>query len=304
MTSLGTFVFNKCYALEEVHLPAGITTVPSTAFQYCENLEAVSIPARITLIDQYAFFGCSRLETVVFEGNVLNRIGLKAFDLCTSLDHISFPDSVTSIGNLAFYGCTSLSSLTLPANLTSIGGQAFDGCTGLKGQSLVIPSALTNAYNQSFGDRLFSTIINHSETEFDHYSFLNTETESYEFYVNAEGTRVETIGNGTYTLRNIYLPFGNVAFALPSAAAVIDANAFESDTSITTVDARGCTSIGAEAFKNCTGLTRIRLSQNCAISDSAFDGCTALEAIYAPAGGTTEQWAKAHSIRFVQELQQ
>lgn len=255
----------------------GAYKIPSTSFQLCTSLTSVTIPDGVTLIGTYGFYGCFSLTDLVL------------------------PDSITEIGNYAFYGCSGLTELTLPASLSAIGNRAFAECTGLKGNTLEIPATLAAAYNMSFGNRIFTTIINHSETEFSHYILLNTEEESYEFYVDADGKKVETIGNGTYTLKNLYLPFGDVALVIPTETTTIEANAFEGDTSITTVDASRCTEIGAEAFKGCTGLTRIRLSQNCEIGDGAFDGCTALIAIYGSGEGTTQTWAEENGIVFVKE---
>ena len=67
----------------------------------------------------------------------------------------------------------------------------------------------------------------------------------------------------------------------------IEANAFEGDASVTTVDVRSCTSIGEKAFMGCTGLTQIRLPKDCAIDATAFDGCGTVT-VFAPAAGDTE----------------
>ena len=95
--------------------------------------------------------------------------------------------------------------------------------------------------------------------------------------------------------------FGTADFTLPAGTVTIGESAFENDTQITAVNAGSVTSIGVNAFKGCTGLTKIRLPKNCSIAASAFDGCTALEAIFAPAGGTTEQWANSNGVLFVGE---
>ncbi len=76
------------------------------------------------------------------------------------------------------------------------------------------------------------------------------------------------------------------ALTLPAVTA-IEANAFEGDTSVTTVDVRSCTSIGEKAFMGCTGLTQIRLPKDCTIDATAFDGCGTVT-VFAPAAGDTE----------------
>ena len=106
---------------------------------------------------------------------------------------------------------------------------------------------------------------------------------------------------GTISFALLTPVFGTADFTLPSGTVTVGESAFENDTQITAVDAGSVTSIGVNAFKGCTGLTKIRLPKDCTIAGTAFDGCTALEAIFAPAGGTTEQWADGHQILFVAE---
>ena len=65
----------------------------------------------------------------------VTTIGFSAFEGCTSLSSVTFPEGLTEIRGGAFYGCTSLSSVTLPEGLTVIGGAAFMGCTILEQRS-------------------------------------------------------------------------------------------------------------------------------------------------------------------------
>ncbi len=101
------------------------------------------------------------------------------------------------------------------------------------------------------------------------------------------------------TLYAVWKPvFGTPTLILPEGTTAIRAEAFAGDTAITVVDARSVRVIDEGAFRDCTGLRQIRLHADCAIDNSAFDGCTALEAIFAPAGGGTEDWAERHGIPF------
>ena len=69
---------------------------------------------------------------------------------------------------------------------------------------------------------------------------------------------------------------------------------------IKAVETSRCISIGKNAFKGCTNLTQIRLPKNCAIDANAFGSQTIY--VYAPAGGTTETYCKAHeNLIFVAE---
>ena len=60
-----------------------------------------------------------------------DKLGISAFEGCSSLTSLTIPSSVTSIGWSAFEGCSGLTSLTIPSSVTSIGNYAFEGCSGL-----------------------------------------------------------------------------------------------------------------------------------------------------------------------------
>ena len=126
-------------------------------------------------------------------------------------------------------------------------------------------------------------------------------------------TVVETAAgeNGTYTFT---LPAGDVTvsatfkeisygepdFTLPAMLTGIEEAAFEGAAMTVVYIPDGCTSIGASAFKDCADLVQIRLPKDCVIDDTAFAGCEGLE-IFAPAGGTTEDWCAVNNIRFFAE---
>lgn len=54
-----------------------------------------------------------------------------AFENCSSLASITFPDSVTEIGYGAFEGCTGLKSAVIPKSVTFISDNAFLYCKEL-----------------------------------------------------------------------------------------------------------------------------------------------------------------------------
>ena len=60
-----------------------------------------------------------------------DKLGISAFEGCSSLTSLTIPSGVTSIGEAAFSGCCGLTSLTIPSSVTSIDHNAFSGCSGL-----------------------------------------------------------------------------------------------------------------------------------------------------------------------------
>ena len=81
----------------------------------------------VTSVGNSAFEDCSRLTSITFPNSVTS-IGREAFSCCSSLTSITIPNSVTSIGSYAFYYCSSLPSITIPKSVTSIEEKTFDGC--------------------------------------------------------------------------------------------------------------------------------------------------------------------------------
>ena len=58
-------------------------------------------------------------------------IGDRAFENCSGMTYISFPNSMKIIERRAFLGCSGLSSIEIPNSVTSIGYDAFANCSGL-----------------------------------------------------------------------------------------------------------------------------------------------------------------------------
>ena len=81
----------------------------------------------VTSIGNEAFEDCSSLISVVFPES-LESIGDYAFEDCSSLTSVIFPESLKSIGDYAFNDCSSLTSIVFPKSLKSIGTSAFSDC--------------------------------------------------------------------------------------------------------------------------------------------------------------------------------
>lgn len=62
----------------------------------------------------------------------LTKIGVSAFQNCTSLTSVKIGKGVTLIGDCAFYDCTDLKNITIPDSVTSIGSNTFIGCDKAK----------------------------------------------------------------------------------------------------------------------------------------------------------------------------
>ena len=77
-------------------------------------------------------FSQANTHTVKFGIDNTDEICAYAFQDCTDLSYITFPDQIVNIKRCAFKNCTSLKALPLSENIKYIGRGAFDGCISLE----------------------------------------------------------------------------------------------------------------------------------------------------------------------------
>ena len=92
----------------------------------------------LTTIDGNAFDLCSKLSSVVFPQNI-TTIGYEAFK-GTALTSVVVPEGVTEIIDRGFADCTSMVSATLPSSLTTLRQGAFINCSKL--ESINLPKSI------------------------------------------------------------------------------------------------------------------------------------------------------------------
>ncbi|MCF0230428.1 MAG: leucine-rich repeat domain-containing protein, partial [Parasporobacterium sp.] len=96
--------------MTSIEIPAGLTTIGSSAFKNCSKLAKITMPASVTSIQTTAFSGCT-FKTAGPVGSGCD-----------------YEYSWTKIPNNAFYQCSYLTSVIIPAYVTDIGSSAFNGC--------------------------------------------------------------------------------------------------------------------------------------------------------------------------------
>ena len=140
-------------SLQQITISDGVTSIGSSVFRRCYALKYVEIPASVTSIGDYAFYNCSKL-TNVENGNGVQSVGNSAFAYCTDLVSIGLGNSVQSLGDFAFAHCSSLTSMTMGDNVQSIGNSAFYKCSALSnvqlGDSIQSIGDFAFAYCSSF----------------------------------------------------------------------------------------------------------------------------------------------------------
>lgn len=171
----------------------------------------------------------------------------------TSLEEITFPDSLHTIENQAFGNCSSLTELTFPDHLQKIGDQAFKILNGN-------PGLIKVTFGKSMPDVGNGIFLNQSKLETVDMS-------------QCETTKISSgIFNGIKSLKNVTFPAGLTE---------IENCAFQNCTSLASLDFPDTLrTIGKGAFSGCSGLSHISYGSGVdTIDTSAFSNCTGLKVI-------------------------
>ncbi|MBP5379817.1 MAG: leucine-rich repeat domain-containing protein [Ruminococcus sp.] len=102
----------------------------------------------VTEIRDNAFCNCSSLERITFP-ETLTKIGHHSFYACYSLREIALPSGLTELGEGCFCGCTALITAKLPDTLEQLPRSCFRACTSL--MNIELPDKL-----ESVGDFCFA----------------------------------------------------------------------------------------------------------------------------------------------------
>ena len=107
-------------------------------------------------IGNRAFSGCSSLP--VIECFNLEKLGLRAFERCTSVQDVISLGKITEIPIGAFNRFSNLIRCEIPATVETIGSEAFRDCTSLK--KIIIPTSVDSIDTNAFeGNSALDTVI-------------------------------------------------------------------------------------------------------------------------------------------------
>ena len=186
-------IFEGCTSLEEVILPEGVTDIEPEAF-LGSGIRKINFPESLKRVEWNAFMDCPRLESITITQN-LTHIGRSAFENCTGLQEIHFPEKTQySIGMeaYAFANCSSLKSVEFPESVKGLNGGAFSNCDSLT--RVVLPAHLKYT-----GDRCFAECDNLQEVVIYSSTALTYSTAKYAF-------------ENCVNLKKVYLWFNQTAF--------------------------------------------------------------------------------------------
>ena len=138
--SIRNYAFMGRANLNNITIPASVTSIGERIFEYCDSLEEIKVDADNATFDSRnncnaimesatntLIAGCGK--TVIPEG--IETIGDSAFERVKTLTHVTIPKSVTEIRGYAFERCENLSTVNLQKGIQTIGYGAFTECVGL-----------------------------------------------------------------------------------------------------------------------------------------------------------------------------
>ena len=226
----------------ELVLPAGLTTIRSSALRDCGALTSVTIPEGVTSIGEEAFSWCNKLRSLTIP-NSLERIGDEAFYYCRALESLSIPQNVTYLGDNLFNSCHSLSSLKVSDSnpsfrlekglLLTKDGTELIWCDPAKEGDLNLPNGLRKIRENAFEDceRLTRVTVPESVTSIGEYAFSSCSA-----------------------LRSV---------TLPASLRKLDYGVFSYCSSLTSLTIpEGVVSIEGLGFSGCKSLTAFQVAEN------------------------------------------
>ena len=95
-----------------------------------KKIVMIQLPKDICFIRNGAFEYCSSLREVYFPEGLI-KIGKGVFWGCDSIETIVLPNSIKEIDDWAFAYCRSLKTVILPKNIIKIRNSVFENCTAL-----------------------------------------------------------------------------------------------------------------------------------------------------------------------------
>ena len=279
ITSIGERAFSECSSLKQINVGTDVESIGMFAFYKCSSLNNIDVPQN-TEIKDYAFDGTGIVTSkngVIYIGGTLYKyngtmpqnytlninegtvvVNKYAFQGCSGLTKIIFPNSLKRIETNAFKDCTSLAELTIPNSLQQIGYQAFYGCNALTSVSIPFVGYELNS------NEYFNVIFGNVPTKL---------------------VNVKITGGISRISANAFSGCGNIkSVVLPDTVESIGENAFKGCAALNSINIPdNVTEIGQYAFYGCSSLVDVTLPNKLTkLPSYCFYGCTKLETVQLP----------------------
>ena len=197
VTTIANNEFYDAQSIERIVVPPNVTTIGQRGFKQCYALYDITLPEGLTSINSTeAFNYTSALESIDFPSTLLT-IGTNGF-LYSNLREVILPEGLTSIGSACFQGNTNLKVISLPSTITSIGSDFVRGNGNLETVIVrkSIPTALSGSNNFT-NDTKLNKIIVPSNSVFAYISATGWAGQSSKIIAMINGDDFN-LKNGTY----------------------------------------------------------------------------------------------------------
>ena len=244
--------------LTKVTISSTVTEIPAYLFYKNASLTLTSLP-KVKKIGASAFQDCSKLTTLNL-GQDLQVVGNDAFNGCSNVTKLTFPDATTTIGARAFQNCSSVTEVTVGKELKTIGASAFLNCKSFT--ALLLPDEFTTMGESAFEDCIKLTVakLGKSLTAVPARAFKNcialsemrvpatAKSIGDEAFYNDYTLAVVSMKEGLETIgeRVFYNNRGILEFSIPGTVTSIGQNSFY-----------GCTNTSVMSFEDGEGVLTI-----------------------------------------------
>ena len=244
--------------LAKVTISSTVTEIPAYLFYKNASLTLTSLP-KVKKIGASAFQDCSKLTTLNL-GQDLQVVGNDAFNGCSNVTKLTFPDATTTIGARAFQNCSSVTEVTVGKELKTIGASAFLNCKSFT--ALLLPDEFTTMGESAFEDCIKLTVakLGKSLTAVPARAFKNcialsemrvpatAKSIGDEAFYNDYTLAVVSMKEGLETIgeRVFYNNRGILEFSIPGTVTSIGQNSFY-----------GCTNTSVMSFEDGEGVLTI-----------------------------------------------
>ncbi len=297
--------FSSMTTLKEIDLSdTQISSIGSYAFSDCTALENIILPESLKSIDTCAFINCTSVKKFNLNDG-LDHIGSYAFGNCTGITSLVIPESVTAMDDRMLNGCTSLETLQIPYAATekavACNEKNNDQYDSVADLFMVISWSWDN-YGMDFSDYAISKIIVTGGYKVPSYAFASMTTLKE---VDLSGSATEQIGDYAFwncsSLADIkisdktesigdYAYYGTPITALPDSGNIksIGNYAFLECQKLTDFTIPSSYEIlGEGVFANCKGIKKLVIPKNVTTMGALlFNGCTSLAELTLPYAAT------------------
>ncbi len=259
-------VFESASSLVSVTFENGTKCqlIGSRAFFGCSSLENIDIPASVSTLGNETFYGCTSLEKITIPATT-TQLGTSLFSGASSLKEVVLKTKATQLPGYMFNGCSSLTSVVIPASVTSIGNNCFAGTA-------------ISAFEVEEGSQSFA-VVDGILYSADLTSLMSypPKSEAKVITIPKEVTSISdgTFSNNTTIRRVIFEEGGTAPLTIGEQAFYRCYNLAE------VVLPERLTSIGYRAFYYCYDLTEITIPSTVTeIGNDAFDSCYKLVEVF------------------------